>query len=165
MLLEKVTSIQRDLYVNVMLKSIRFYVDSKNQLIVAIPVQAPNSWILKVPENRNFVDREIIAIEVRDYLSPVTRLVSEPVSAAKTGSVGRSWQKRKLPAASRHFFWFRNFTCTSFIHQCVHVKFYSPRVVPKSDRSGRIKTGTSFPSLALMYFAWAPRFVSFFRFK
>ena len=38
MLLEKVTFIQRDLYVNVMLKFIRFYVDSKNQLIVAIPV-------------------------------------------------------------------------------------------------------------------------------
>ena len=38
MLLEKVTSFQRDRYVNIMLKSIRFYVDSKNQLIVAIPV-------------------------------------------------------------------------------------------------------------------------------
>ena len=43
-------------------------------------------------------------------------------------SVGRCWQKGKLPAASRQFFRILNFTCMSLIHRCVYVKFSGVKI-------------------------------------
>ena len=68
-------------------------------------------------------------------------------------------------AASRQIFLTQNFTCTSLTCQCVYVNFFRLEITKRKARSGRIKTGTSFPFLAPIPFAWAPRSVSFFGFQ
>ena len=69
-------------------------------------------------------------------------------------------QARMRPAASRQIFIAQNFACTSLTCQCVYVKIFRLENPKRKARSWRIKTGTSFPSLALIPFAWAPRSVS-----
>ena len=83
----------------------------------------------------------------------------------KTRWQGLERPERMRPAASRQISLTQNFTCTSLTCQCMYVKFFRLENPKRKARSGRIKTGTSFPSLALIPFAWAPRSVSVLRFQ
>ena len=130
--------------------------------------QAPASWIRKCPEFARFRNREIIAIKVRQ--SELSR---------NSAGLTTGWHRKPLknplsrlerpermrPAASRQIYLTQNFTCTSLTCQCVYVKIFRLENPKRKARSGRIQTGTSFPSLALIPFAWAPRSVSFLCFQ
>ena len=126
------------------------------------------SWIRNCPRILDVTDREINAIEVR--LSELSRTFAGLTTRWQRKPLKNRWQalerpERMPPAASRQIFISWNFTCTSLTYQCVHVKFFRHENPQQKERSGRIKTGSSFSSLALMSCAWAHMSVSFFGFK